>query len=66
MAKKKKIIVSDHKCDDCAFGEWFTAYWNLDLNGKPITLHCHLDPDNIKKGIIRGTASCNNFKPRQS
>ena len=58
MAKKKTSVVSEHVCDDCVIGQWYTVHWNLSVTGQPLTKHCI----HGGKCILRGTPACKYWK----
>lgn len=60
LQKEKAAEAKTEVCDNCAHGKWNTNFFNLDLNGKPITLRCPYYEDG-KYGILRGTAACEKF-----
>lgn len=64
MARKAKSQAPQKLCWDCKFSKPFEAEWNRDLNGNPITYHCHRDENNIKRGLFNTTPACNDFKRR--
>lgn len=60
--RQKETIIEIKKeiCDDCKYATWNTDFFNLDLEGKPITLRCPYYEDG-KFGIIRGSQACKRF-----
>lgn len=60
MAKKIKIQDNGHICDDCKYCEWHTQYWNMDLQGRPITYGCKLGV--FKYGEVRGKKACEKWQ----
>lgn len=60
MARRINNIQQNH-CWDCIFAKPFDVSWNRTPEGVPITKHCHKDPSDIKKGIMKNTIACSLF-----
>jgi len=60
----KRPIWKDEVCDNCKYSTQGPAvHWNLDYEGKVITLRCPLY-ENGKVGIVRGCKACYKFEKR--
>lgn len=68
MAKKKTVTIT-RVCDDCEYAVPFYGDkgnpWNTSPDGRAITMHCHINPDRIRRGIFYGDPACAEWKKKK-